>query len=76
MLLIGFGHRARQGKSTAVTAMLNAPFLSLEVNIRAYAFADALKREVRRACATFGGQFALIEAWKDSGLMPEWVHFE
>ncbi len=74
MLLIGFGHRARQGKSTAASAVLEA--CPLETQVHLYAFADALRSEVRTACARFGGQFNLIEQFKESGLMPEWVHFE
>lgn len=73
-MIIGFGHRARQGKNTAAQAMLEA--CPLETDVHLYAFADALKHEVRTACAKFGGQYALIEAWKEAGLMPEWVRFE
>jgi hypothetical protein len=74
MRVIGFGHRARQGKNTAAQAVLSA--CPLETQVRMYAFADALRSEVRTACAKFGGQFALISAWKEAGLIPEWVHFE
>lgn len=74
MRVIGFGHRARQGKNTAALAILNA--CPLPTHVALYAFADALRMEVRSACAKFGGQFALIQAWKEVGLMPEWVHFE
>ena len=76
MLLIGFGHRARQGKNTAAEAILQAAYLPLDVSIRLYSFADALKREVRVACAWCGGQYNLIEQFKESGLMPDWVRFE
>lgn len=72
--VIGFGHRARQGKNTAAQAVLES--LPIDADVHMYAFADALRREVRTACAKFGGQYALIEAWKDAGLMPDWVHFE
>lgn len=71
MLLIGFGHRARQGKNTAALAVLND--CPLETAVRMYAFGDALRMEVRVAAAKFGGEYALIEAWKEAGLMPEWV---
>lgn len=74
MLLIGFGHRARQGKDTAATAILNA--CDLETQVRLYAFADALKTEVRVSCAKCGGQFELIRQFKEAGLMPGWVQFE
>ena len=74
MLIIGFGHRARQGKDTAAMAMLEA--CSLETQVRLYGFAEALKLEVRYACIRCGGQYNLIESWKEAGLLPEWVHFE
>lgn len=74
MLLIGFGYRARQGKNTAAMAMLES--CPLDTDVRLYAFADALRQEVRVACARMGGQYALIEGFKESGLMPDWVHFE
>lgn len=74
MLLIGFGHRARQGKNTAAQAVLES--LPLETDVHLYAFSDALKKEVRTACAKMGGQFELIQEWKAAGLLPEWVHFE
>lgn len=74
MLVIGFGHRARQGKNTAARAVLDA--CPLDAQVRMYAFGDALKLEVRYACIKFGGQFELIQAWQEAGLMPEWVRFE
>ena len=74
MLLIGFGHRARQGKNTAAEAVLNA--CPLATDVRMYALADALKQEVRVAVAKLGGPFNLIEQFKEAGLMPEWVHWE
>lgn len=49
MLLIGFGHRARQGKNTAAIAMLNAA--PVESRARIYAYADALRAEVRYVLA-------------------------
>jgi hypothetical protein len=74
MLLIGFGHRARQGKNTAAQAVLEA--CPLETRVHMYAFADALKQEVRVACGKYGGQFALLSAWKSEGILPDWVHYE
>lgn len=71
MLVIGFGHRARQGKNTAAMAVLEA--CPLDCQVRMYAFGDALRREVRKACAAMGGQYQLIKEWKLAGLMPEWV---
>jgi hypothetical protein len=74
MLVIGFGYRARQGKDTSAQAMLEA--CPLFADVRQYAFADALKMEVRLACARSGGQWNLINAWKDAGIMPDWVTYE
>jgi hypothetical protein len=74
MLLIGFGHRARQGKNTAALAVLES--CPLETEVRMYAFADALKMEVRTACARAGGQWNLIESWKAEGALPDWVVYE
>lgn len=74
MRVIGFGHRARQGKNTAALAILEA--CPLPTYVRLYGFADALRTEVRTACAKFGGQASLIREWQENGLMPEWVHFE
>jgi hypothetical protein len=74
VLIIGLGHRARQGKNTAGLAMLDA--LPIGVDARLYAFADDLKQEFRTACAKFGCQYNLIEAFKEMGLMPEWVKCE
>ena len=74
MLLIGFGHRARQGKNTAALAVLEA--CPLETQVRVYAYADALRAEVLKAIAMFGGQDHLIRSWKEAGLMPDWVHTE
>ena len=71
MLVIGMGHRARQGKDTAALAMINAA--PLELQIRQYGFADALKKEVWLACSRSGGQWNLIAHYKEAGLMPEWV---
>ena len=74
MLLIGFGHRARQGKNTAADAILDV--CPLETDVHQYAFADALRSEVRTACAKFGTQYDLIKEWQLNGIMPDWVHFE
>ena len=74
MILLGFGHRARQGKSTAALAVLDA--CPLETFAVQYAFGAALRTEVRTACGIMGGQWQLIEQWKAAGLLPDWVHFE
>jgi hypothetical protein len=58
MLIIGFGHRARQGKNSAAVAMINAAPIGSEV--RMYAYADALRAEVKKAVAHAGGVTELI----------------
>lgn len=74
MLIVGYGYKARQGKNTAALAALES--CPLETQVRMYAFGDALKMEVRKACLQFGGQHELIAAWKTAGVMPEWVQPE
>jgi hypothetical protein len=74
VIVIGFGHRARQGKNTAALAVLES--LPLDCQVRMYAFGDALRWEVRKACIAMGGQWELIKAWKEAGIMPEWVEYE
>lgn len=59
MLIIGFGHRARQGKNSAAVAMINAAPVGSEV--RMYAYADALRAEVKAAIRDAGGLDALIQ---------------
>ena len=74
MLLIGLGHKARQGKNTAALGLLEAAPISIDA--RLYAYATALRQEVRSACIRFGHAAALIESFKEAGLMPEWVRDE
>jgi hypothetical protein len=59
MLIIGFGHRARQGKNSAAVAFINAAPLGKEV--RLYAYADSLRAEVTRAINVAGGLQDFIE---------------
>ena len=74
MLVIGFGHRARQGKNTAAQAVLDA--CPLETQVRMYSFAEALKKEVRYVCNKWGGQHEMIAAWREAGFLPDWVKYE
>lgn len=67
MLIIGFGHKARQGKNTAAIAVLNS--MPVESRARLYAYADALRAEVKRAVREAGGQEQLIA----NMLCPDWV---
>lgn len=59
MLLIGFGYKARQGKNSAAIAVINAA--PLDINVRQYAYADALKAEVTRAIRQAGGLEELVK---------------
>lgn len=74
MLLIGLGHRARQGKNTAALAMLEAA--PLGSHARLFAFADALRAEVKTAIRQCGSAHNLVEGFKEMGLMPDWVRAE
>lgn len=59
MLIVGFGHKARQGKNSAAVAFINAAPLGKEV--RLYAYADSLRAEVNHAINVAGGAEELIE---------------
>ncbi len=75
MLLIGFGHKARQGKNTAAVAVINAT--PLDSHARIYAYADALRAEVKKAAKQYGGYEQLVETWHSVALfgvtLPAWV---
>ena len=45
-LIIGFGYKARRGKDTACNAIIEA--LGAKVDVRKYAFADALREEIEK----------------------------
>lgn len=53
-LIIGFGHKARQGKDTVV-AHLVQKFAESKLVVRRYAFADALKHEFMSALLAIAG---------------------
>ena len=74
MLLIGFGHKARQGKNTAAVALLNA--MPVDCRARIYAYADALRREVRNEITRYGSVAGLLMASRyraDERRIPDWV---
>jgi hypothetical protein len=82
-LVIGFGFRARSGKDTAVAeiikqrGLLNTGETSNGVeryDIRRYAFADALKREVNEAARRAGGMWELFNALPFDA--PKWVKYD
>jgi len=70
MLVIGFGHRARQGKNTAAVAMMNAA--PIGHGGRICAFADELRREVIHEVNLAGG----VQEFIDKIGAPSWVHAE
>jgi hypothetical protein len=66
-IVLGFGHKARQGKDEAVKAIIEAR--GGQWDVRRYAFADALKIEVNEYAEKFGGLFALFQALQN-GQVP------
>jgi len=70
-VIIGFGHKARQGKNTAALALLEAS--PIDSGGRLCAFAGALRAEVRKAIILYGSASTLIKEWKRAGVMPEWI---
>ena len=97
-LVIGFGYRARSGKDVAVAEIIKQRgLLSPEqcvgeewlweenrYDIRRYAFADALKREVNAAALAVGGMANLLTNPNNRFAMckgyymdfPEWVQYD
>ncbi len=73
-LLIAFGYKARHGKDTAVQAILDA--YGKTYDVRRYALADALKREVNMAAEQAGGMYALMEQMHATGQLPITVQYE
>lgn len=79
MLIIGFGHKARRGKDSAVNAIIAAR--GGQYDIRRYAFADVLKQEVNAAAMAAGG---MLELFKLGGIregasftpFPEWLQYD
>jgi hypothetical protein len=68
-LIVGFGYKARNGKDTAVQAILDARRDKFDV--RRYSFASALKREVNEAADKCGGMLGLITRLQLGGVIPE-----
>jgi hypothetical protein len=56
VLVIGFGYKARRGKNSACEAIMKAR--GKQLNIRQYAFADALRDEIEQA---------LLDRWLQDG---------
>lgn len=78
-IVIGFGYRARSGKDTAIEAIIAAR--SDKFDVRAYSFAQALKKEVNAAAVEAGG---MLELFKRGGItdgehfipFPNWVQYD
>jgi hypothetical protein len=68
--IVGFGYKARQGKDTCVQTILeNFP----EIDIKRYAFADALKMEVRAVMDRSGSAELFFADWDNhryAGTLP------
>jgi hypothetical protein len=96
-VIFGFGYRARSGKDTAVAEIIkqrgltSPPHTDSKVygaceeryDIRRYAFADALKREVNAAAIAWGGmenlfkpnhRFAMCNGYYMD--FPDWVQYD
>jgi hypothetical protein len=75
MLIVGFGHKARQGKNTAAVGMLSAA--PLECHARIYAYADALRAEVKQEIKRFHGYVELLLVhYREHLALPDWVQSE
>ena len=72
--IIGFGHRSRSGKDTAVETIIQR--FGTGVDVRRYAFADAVKREVNEAAIPFESMVEFIFWGKREGRLPEWVVYD
>jgi hypothetical protein len=57
-IILGFGYKARSGKDASVAAIIEAR--RDQYDVRRYAFADALKREVNEAAQQAGGMKQLF----------------
>jgi hypothetical protein len=93
-VVIGFGYRARSGKDTAVAEIIKQRGLRTfpqpedpgteRYDIRRYAFADALKREVNAAASAAGGMLNLLTLASRRYAMcngyymdfPDWVVYD
>lgn len=80
MLLIGFGHKARQGKDTAAGAVFDA--LPFECVVRRYKYADALWCEIKkviRECGTLKElvTYGFLDDNREYVIhVPDWVKSE
>lgn len=85
-LVIGLGHRARQGKDEVASAIIEAR--KGQYDVRRYSFAQELKREVTKNALSSGGMHKLFDEglrvpgagyWQTNGdviSLPDWVQFD
>jgi hypothetical protein len=82
-VVIGFGYKARSGKDTAVGEIIKQRGLTVDAvmgktteryDVRRYAFADALKREVNNAALKAGGMRELFSKLPFDA--PSWVRYD
>lgn len=73
-IVIGFGHKARMGKDTAVSTIMEA--FKEKYAIRKYGYADALKREVTTAAGQCGGFPQLLDWLRAEKNLPSWVELD
>ena len=81
-IVLGFGYKMKSGKDTAVAEIIKQRGLlnddtannAERYDIRRYAFADALKREVSSAAQAAGGLENLINNLRPQ--LPDWVQYE
>jgi hypothetical protein len=72
--LLGLGYRARHGKDTAAKAIVDARGAQYKVGL--YPFAKALKDEYTEACQQAGGAYELIQIYRVTHNLPDWVQYE
>lgn len=73
-LVIGIGHKSRHGKDTAAQAIIAQR--ANKYDVRRYAFADELKREVNEAAEAAGGMNELFTRMHLTLELPHGVQFE
>jgi len=87
-VVFGFGYRARSGKDSAVAEIIKQrgllSYSPERYDIRRYAFADALKREVNDAAIAAGGMLNLLTLQSKRFVLcdgyymdfPDWVQYD
>lgn len=79
-IVIGLGHKARNGKDEAASAIVAAR--GAQFDVRRYAFGDALKKEANETAVRAGG---MLELFKQGGAtdvdgtftpFPDWVIYD